>query len=101
MPTILDMYFSEKRERRLELESSTPEEKKCRKTYVVTRIAYEKYCSKCKMLFKAGEIESPMLRYRVFCKAEYSALKNDMSDVNGKWAERDNIVSFRDLSVHV
>jgi len=72
MPTTLDMFFSKKQEKQAELESSTPEKKKAyKKIYIVTRRAYEKYCSKCKMLLKAEEIESPMFRYRVFCKAEY------------------------------
>ena len=70
MPTTLDIFFSKKQERLSEPESSTPEEKKYRKIYIVTRRAYEKYCSKCKMLFKAEEIESPMFRYRVFRNAE-------------------------------
>ena len=72
MSTTLDMFFSKKPEGQSEPESSTPEKKKAyKKIYIVTRRAYEKYCSKCKMLLKAEEIESPMFRYRIFCKAEY------------------------------
>jgi len=48
MPTTLDIFFSKKQDRLSEPESSTPEEKKYRKIYIVTRRAYEKYCSKCK-----------------------------------------------------
>jgi len=50
MPTTLDMFFSKrKQEKQAEIESSTPEKKKAyRKIYIVTRRAYEKYCSKCK-----------------------------------------------------
>ena len=75
MSTTLDMFLpKEKKEERKqpEPESSTTEENKAyKKIYIVTQTAYEKYCSKCRMLLKAEEIESPMFRYHVFCKAEY------------------------------
>ena len=75
MSTTLDMFLpKEKKEERkqLEPESSTTEENKVyEKVYIVTQTAYEKCCSKCRMLSKAEEIESPMFRYRIFCKAEY------------------------------
>ncbi|MCD6464993.1 hypothetical protein J7L27_01325 [Candidatus Bathyarchaeota archaeon] len=75
MPATLDMFLSsEKREEKgqPEPESFKPEKKKAyEKIYIVTQTAYEKRCSKCRMLLKAEEVESPMFRYRVFCKAEY------------------------------
>jgi len=75
MSAILNMFLpKEKKEKRkqLEPESSTPEKNKAyEKIYIVTQTAYEKHCSKCRMLLKTEEIESPMFRYRIFCKAEY------------------------------
>jgi len=75
MPTTLDVFLSsEKKEERKqpETESSTPKENKAyEKIYIVTPTAYEKHCSKCRMLLKTEEIESPMFRYRIFCKAKY------------------------------
>ena len=75
MSTTLDMFLpKEKKAKRKqpEPESTTPEEEKAhKKVYIVTQTAYEKCCSKCRMLLKAEEIESSMFRYRIFCKAEY------------------------------
>ena len=75
MSATLDMFFSEQKRgerKQPEPESSTTEKNKAyKKIYIVTQTAYEKYCSKCRMLSKAEEIESPMFRYRIFCKVEY------------------------------
>ena len=75
MPATLDMFFSDERhEEKKQPKPYEPEEEKekpYKKIYIVTENAYEKYCSKCEMLLKAEEVESPMFKYRVFCKAEY------------------------------
>jgi len=79
MSATLDMFLPEQKQeerKQLEHESSTPEENKAyEKIYIVTQTAYEKHCSKCRMLLKTEEIESPMFRYRIFCKAEYCLRK--------------------------
>jgi len=58
--------------KQFEPEPSRSEEKAdYKKVYIVTQVAYENFCSKCRMLRKAEEIESPMFQYRIFCKASY------------------------------
>jgi len=81
MPATLDMFLPKEKKdeerKQAKPESSTTEENKAyEKIYIVTPTAYEKCCSKCRMLLKAEEIESPMFRYCIFCKAEYCIRKD-------------------------